>query len=190
MNKLSWLLPFFLLSITHAKVGLYAEGPTPINYGIFYSSGIFVLKNGYSYSNTTTEAKNDTATVSESGSSSFGIEVSPGLILRTGFLDFEFCPVYRLTMGGNSYDAKLGNKYHSESSAYLHSLKFNFLFSKEFDSRYRLGVGSTLINYSFGNTKSEIDPENPAQATTNTKSGTSSFSEGVSFYLAISAAFF
>ena len=176
-------------SVSHGQhFGLFAEGPDEPTYGIFYSSSHFLIKNGYSYLNRSSKYGNRPSTTTESKGNGFSSEVSPGLILPTSFLDFQFCPAYRFTLDGNSNEAANTTFSYATLS---HAFEFNVILAKGFMDRYSVGAGTSLVRYQLDYFESKSDyPSNSGQTDEETHTHGSAFTNGLNLFISFSAAFF
>jgi hypothetical protein len=195
VKKVALFLALSAVAVFADGFGIYAEGPAPMsNFGILYSSGFFGIKNGYNFTHSHSESENDSMKTNESDASSASVELSPMFIINASILNIEICPAYQFTMGdvkSTSYSrSSAGVESNSvlESKTYSQALKLNLLLSKEFAERYKLGVGSNLFRYSFGNAETESKTSSVATSTTyNTKP--SGYTAGLVFYMHFSVYF-
>jgi hypothetical protein len=115
-------------------------------------------------------------------------------IINANILDIEICPAYQFTIGGSKstsyFRSGTGVEMHSgfENKNYSHALKLNLLLTKEFAERYKLGVGSNLFRYNFGNAETENKNSSVATSTT-AKSDFSGYTDGLVFYMHFSVFF-
>lgn len=193
MIKFALCLAFSAVAVFADGFGIYAEGPSPMtNFGILYSSGLVGIKNGYNYTNTHSESKNDTMKTSESDVSLASVEVSPMLIINAHVLNIELCPAYQFSVSDSKttffYASPAGSTSYSESKSFTHALKLNVLLSKEFAERYKLGVGSNVFRYNFGDSRSD-SKSSSGSTITKTKSSPSGYSDGMVFYVHFSVYF-
>lgn len=192
MNKIALGVLFSAVAAFADGFGIYAEGPAPMtNFGIVYASGMFGIKNGYNYTHTHSESKNDSMKTSESDAYATSVEVAPMLIINANILNIELSPAYQISFSNSKstfYSASVaGGSSTTDGKSTSHALKMNVLLSKEFAERYKLGVGSNVFRYSFGDSESE----NKSTSGTITKSKTqpSGYSDGLLFYIHFSVYF-
>jgi hypothetical protein len=193
VRKIAIFLALSAVSVLAQGFGIYAEGPsTMTNYGIIYSAGIFGIKNGYSYSNSHSETKNDSMKTSESDFMSASVEISPMLILNANLLNVEIAPAYQFSIGDSkttSYFASpAGSTLFSESKPVTHAFKLNFLLTKVFAEKYKLGVGTNVFRYNFGDSDNESKTSTAGTATKST-THPRGYSDGSLFYIHLSVYF-
>jgi len=193
VRKVALFLALSAVSAFADGFGIYAEGPSPMtNYGVIYTAGMFGIKNGYSYSYTHSESKNDSMKTSETDIMATSVEISPMLIVKTNLLDLEIAPAYQFTFGDSKSTfystVPAGSSTSSESKPVAHTFKLNILLAKVFADKYRLGVGTDVFRY---NTSTSDNESKLSSAGTTTKSKTypSGFSSGSLFYIHFSVFF-
>lgn len=193
MRKVALFLALSAVSVFADGFGIYAEGPSPMtNYGIIYTAGMFGIKNGYSYSYSHSEFRNDSMKTSETNIMSSSVEISPMLIVKTDLLDLEIAPAYQFSIGdtkSTSYSTlPAGSSTFSEGKPVTHTFKLNFLLAKVFADRYRFGVGTDVFRYNTSTSNNESKLSASAAAT-KSKSYPSGFSDGSLFYIHFSVFF-